>query len=187
MTLHLEKPAVTPWDTLTKREMEVATRYAAGLERKEIAAELGCTPKTVDTHRMKAMTKIGVRNNVELSQSAIRHGVMSCRNDRLRDALDRMPNGVSTTSRGFGDMFQRIIEAAVGLISYEEIVVDKVQGVDCEVCEDAKPDDLAHKHVLTERVNAPIVPYDTILDRPAAHVKFTGVPVTEPEVNPNQE
>ena len=47
-------------DPLTKREREVAV--------KEIAAELGLSPKTVHVHRANLLEKLGVSNDVELAR-----------------------------------------------------------------------------------------------------------------------
>ncbi len=53
-------------DPLTKRERQVAEnspRYGG----KEIAAELGLSPKTVHVHRANLLEKLGVSNDVELA------------------------------------------------------------------------------------------------------------------------
>lgn len=40
----------------------------AGMAVKEIAAELGLSPKTVHVHRANLMEKLGVSNDVELAR-----------------------------------------------------------------------------------------------------------------------
>ncbi|MFZ7343096.1 response regulator [Avibacterium volantium] len=52
---------------LTKREQEVCELLAKGLTVKEIAAELSLSIKTVHVHRSNAMSKLNVKNNVELA------------------------------------------------------------------------------------------------------------------------
>lgn len=45
--------------TLTPREREVAALVAKGLDRQQIAAELGVSPRTVETHIAHAAMRIG--------------------------------------------------------------------------------------------------------------------------------
>ena len=55
-------------DPLTKRERQVAEKLAQGMAVKEIAAELGLSPKTVHVHRANLMEKLNVSNDVELAR-----------------------------------------------------------------------------------------------------------------------
>jgi DNA-binding NarL/FixJ family response regulator len=61
-----EAPA-RPTEPLTEREQEVAATVARGLSNSEIAAELHITLSTVKTHLASLMTKLGVRNRVEIA------------------------------------------------------------------------------------------------------------------------
>ena len=63
MTFHPWAYVVHP---LTPRERVVAALLAAGKTCREVAAELGVSVKTVDTHRQHVLHKLHVRNNVEL-------------------------------------------------------------------------------------------------------------------------
>lgn len=46
---------------LTPREQEVLTLVALGLSNNEIAAQLGCSPRTAQLHRLHAKPKIGAK------------------------------------------------------------------------------------------------------------------------------
>lgn len=51
---------------LTKREREICELLVSGLDAKEIAEKLNLSFKTVHVHRANAMSKLNVKNNVEL-------------------------------------------------------------------------------------------------------------------------
>ena len=53
-------------ETLTPREREVLRAIVAGLRNKAIAAELGISERTVETHRASIMQKSGTRSVAEL-------------------------------------------------------------------------------------------------------------------------
>ncbi|MFP1726423.1 transcriptional regulator UhpA [Lonsdalea quercina] len=54
-------------DPLTRREGEVAMLLAQGHDVREVALQLGLSPKTVHVHRANLFAKLGVSNNVELA------------------------------------------------------------------------------------------------------------------------
>jgi FixJ family two-component response regulator len=56
---------------LTPREREVLQHAARGLHAKEIAANLGISPRTVEVHKARLMEKLGVRNVAELVRFAL--------------------------------------------------------------------------------------------------------------------
>jgi RNA polymerase sigma factor (sigma-70 family) len=56
---------------LTAREREVLQHAVKGLHAKEIARELGISARTVEVHKTRLMTKLGVRNVAELVRFAI--------------------------------------------------------------------------------------------------------------------
>ncbi|MGK5554292.1 response regulator [Actinomadura kijaniata] len=60
---------------LTAREAEVVRLIATGLSNDEIAAALGISPLTVKTHVTRAITKLGVRDRVQLVILAYEHGL----------------------------------------------------------------------------------------------------------------
>ena len=58
---------------LTDRELQILRQLAVGRTNREIAAVLGLSVKTVNTHRSNILTKLRLRNNVELTRFAIEH------------------------------------------------------------------------------------------------------------------
>ena len=65
-------PTTSP---LSSREREVLQPLAEGRSNKEIAAKLGVSTSTVDTHRKHIMTKLGLRNLADLTKYAVREGL----------------------------------------------------------------------------------------------------------------
>ena len=63
-------------DALSKREFEIFTLLAQGVSVAEVASSLNISPKTASNHRDNIMHKLGVKNLVELSRYAIRHGIV---------------------------------------------------------------------------------------------------------------
>jgi DNA-binding NarL/FixJ family response regulator len=61
----------------TPREVEIIRHLAQGKSNKEIAAELGITIRTVETHRAKIMLKLGLHSLAELIHYAIRSEIVS--------------------------------------------------------------------------------------------------------------
>lgn len=59
---------------LTERERQVLRLVTNGRNTKEIAAEIGVSTKTVDTHRARVMTKLGLQSVADLTKYAIRMG-----------------------------------------------------------------------------------------------------------------
>ena len=58
--------------TLTVREAQVFALVVTGMLNKQIAADLGLSVKTVETHRSRMMETLGCRNSVELLRMAMR-------------------------------------------------------------------------------------------------------------------
>ncbi|MER6949453.1 response regulator transcription factor [Nonomuraea sp. NPDC000554] len=59
-----------PLDTLTEREVEIATEVGAGKTNADIARELFISPGTVKTHIASIQRKLGVRNRVGIAVHA---------------------------------------------------------------------------------------------------------------------
>lgn len=62
---------------LTPREREVLQLLAEGRSVKEIAALLRISPRTAEFHKYNVMGKLGLRTTAELTQYAIKHGIVS--------------------------------------------------------------------------------------------------------------
>ena len=61
-------------DSLTPRELEVLKLIAEAHTNRQIAETLMLSEKTVESHRANLLTKLGMRDRVELVRYAIRRG-----------------------------------------------------------------------------------------------------------------
>jgi DNA-binding NarL/FixJ family response regulator len=61
---------------LTPREQQVLKLIAEAYQSKEIASMLSISVKTVERHRANILEKLGMRDRVELTRYAIRHGLV---------------------------------------------------------------------------------------------------------------
>lgn len=62
--------------SLTAREREVIQLVAEGESSKQVAARLGISPKTAETHRNNVMQKLNLHSMVELVLFAVRNGII---------------------------------------------------------------------------------------------------------------
>ncbi len=58
-------------ESLTPREREVLLRVAKGLTNREIAEEFGISPRTVETHRERVMSKLRIRSVAGLTRFVV--------------------------------------------------------------------------------------------------------------------
>lgn len=65
----------SPFDTLSRRELEVMGLLTRGSTVQHIAHSLGLSPKTVNTYRYRLYAKLGITNDVELTRLALRYGL----------------------------------------------------------------------------------------------------------------
>lgn len=72
----LEPSEPGPRDLLTERQLEVLTLLASGKASKQIAFELGLSPKTVDVHRSRIMERLGLNDVASLTLYAVRQGLV---------------------------------------------------------------------------------------------------------------
>ena len=68
---------VPPHEMLSDREFQVLQTLAVGRSINDIARRLTLSAKTISTHKMRLMLKLGLGNNAELIRYAIRHGLVS--------------------------------------------------------------------------------------------------------------
>jgi DNA-binding NarL/FixJ family response regulator len=61
---------------LTGRQREIVRLLTTGKSNKEVAAALGISAKTVETHRAAIMRKLGLRSIAALVRYAVREGVI---------------------------------------------------------------------------------------------------------------
>ncbi len=64
-----------PFDSLSKREMQVLMLIVQGARNQDISDTLCVSPKTVSTYRHRLFDKLGIQTDAELTMMAIRHGV----------------------------------------------------------------------------------------------------------------
>ena len=64
-----------PHEILSDREFQVLQMLASGKSINDIAEGLALSAKTISTHKMRLMQKLGLANNAELIRYAIRHGL----------------------------------------------------------------------------------------------------------------
>ena len=76
VTLKMLNESANLTTQLSDRELQVFIGLANGKSNKELASELNLSPKTVDTHRSRLMSKLGIKNIVDLVKVAIREGII---------------------------------------------------------------------------------------------------------------
>jgi len=62
---------------LSKREIQVLSLLASGKSVKEVGHELDLSVKTVSTHRVRILKKMGMKHNAELIRYALENGLAS--------------------------------------------------------------------------------------------------------------
>jgi len=68
--------SLNPVDTLTKREKEILALIAQGLTDKEIADVLFLSSLTIISHRKNILSKLGLKNKVEITRFAIENNLI---------------------------------------------------------------------------------------------------------------
>ncbi|WP_440995549.1 UvrY/SirA/GacA family response regulator transcription factor [Arhodomonas sp. SL1] len=67
----------SPFDRLSRRELEVMMMITEGYRSQEISDRLCLSPKTVSTYRYRLYEKLGVSSDVGLTRLAMRHGLLN--------------------------------------------------------------------------------------------------------------
>jgi DNA-binding NarL/FixJ family response regulator len=68
-------PPAPPHHALTAREAEIVALIGAGLQVKQVAAELGISISSVNTYRTRIFRKMGLSSNAALIRYALRNGL----------------------------------------------------------------------------------------------------------------
>jgi DNA-binding NarL/FixJ family response regulator len=66
-----------PVDQLSNRQREILKLLVAGLSAKQIAAKLGISRRTVETHKYRTMKLLAVETSAELIRLAVEKGLVS--------------------------------------------------------------------------------------------------------------
>jgi two-component system invasion response regulator UvrY len=66
----------SPFQNLSKRELEVLSLIIKGLKVADISDKLNLSPKTISTYRCRLFGKLSVQNDIELAKLAMQHGFM---------------------------------------------------------------------------------------------------------------
>jgi DNA-binding NarL/FixJ family response regulator len=77
MVFETQRADVAPHEVLSDREFQVLQMLAAGKSINEIADTCSLSAKTISTHKMRLMQKLGLVNNAEVIRYAIRHGLIA--------------------------------------------------------------------------------------------------------------
>jgi two-component system response regulator NreC len=72
-----ERHVEDSYELLTTREREILQLLAEGQTSKDVAARLGLSPHTVETHRGNILQKLNLHSTAELILYAVRKGVIS--------------------------------------------------------------------------------------------------------------
>jgi DNA-binding NarL/FixJ family response regulator len=72
----LEGGRAEPDDPLTPRELEVVKLIAEAYTNRQIAETLKLSEKTIESHRANVLSKLGMRDRVEIVRYAIRRGLV---------------------------------------------------------------------------------------------------------------
>jgi DNA-binding NarL/FixJ family response regulator len=71
-----EPAAAAPHERLTEREREILVLIGAGLQVKQVAAELGISASSVNTYRNRIFQKMQLASNAALIRYAIQNGLV---------------------------------------------------------------------------------------------------------------
>lgn len=66
----------SPFEELSSREMEVTLMLTQGMSVADIAQTMSLSPKTVSTYKYRIYEKLQIKNEVELTRLAMRHGLI---------------------------------------------------------------------------------------------------------------
>ena len=73
---HITDKEESPFSSLSERELQVMIMITHGCKPQEISEKLNLSPKTVNSYRYRIFEKLEVKNDVELTLLAVRHGLV---------------------------------------------------------------------------------------------------------------
>jgi two-component system invasion response regulator UvrY len=80
---HVNDSEDSPFEELSERELQVMLMITMGMKVQDIAEKLCLSPKTVNSYRYRIFEKLKVKNDVELTLLAIRHGLIESEESNL--------------------------------------------------------------------------------------------------------
>lgn len=75
-----EQNIQSPFDTLSKRELQVALMLVDSYRVNAISDQLCVSPKTIYSYRYRIFDKLGLNSDVELARLAVKHGLGDAQN-----------------------------------------------------------------------------------------------------------
>ncbi len=78
----------SPFACLTERETQVMLMITRGLNMQDMVDRLFLSGKTINGYRYRMFEKLGIKNDVELTYLAMKHGVIDRPIDSLHDTND---------------------------------------------------------------------------------------------------
>jgi two-component system, NarL family, invasion response regulator UvrY len=73
---HVSDKKQSPFECLSERELQVMMMVTVGMQVPVIADKLCLSSKTINSYRYNIFDKLGIKNDVELTLMAIRHGLI---------------------------------------------------------------------------------------------------------------
>lgn len=84
----LQESQESPFSCLTEREMQVMLMITRGLNMQDMVDQLFLSAKTINGYRYRMFEKLNLKNDVELTYLAIKHGVIDRPNSSLTEDHD---------------------------------------------------------------------------------------------------
>lgn len=81
----LQTPQESPFDLLSEREMQVMLMITRGVSVQDISNRLFLSSKTINGHRYRMFEKLAIKNDVELTYLAMKHGVIERPSESIQD------------------------------------------------------------------------------------------------------
>jgi len=81
----LDAPHESPFELLSEREMQVMLMITRGMTVQDIANRLFLSSKTINGYRYRIFEKLTIKNDVELTYMAMKHGMIELPGDKLHE------------------------------------------------------------------------------------------------------